>query len=105
MKERRLPTDAMRPGSPPAYRAAMRTAAVFLATCLLLSTGVGTGITGQFTASTSFAERAVTLARAATDTFAGIRPADTPTFVVAQALGAAAAVATCRALPIDRRSP
>jgi glycerol uptake facilitator-like aquaporin len=45
-----------------------------------------------FTASTSFANPAVTLARAASDTFAGIRPADAPGFIVAQLLGAAAAV-------------
>jgi glycerol uptake facilitator-like aquaporin len=44
-----------------------------------------------FTASTSFANPAVTLARAATDTFAGIRPVDAPCFIVAQLLGAAAA--------------
>ena len=46
-----------------------------------------------FTASTSFANPAVTLARAATDTFAGIRPQDVPGFVVAQLCGAAAATA------------
>ena len=40
-----------------------------------------------FTASTSFANPAVTIARAFTDTFAGIRPADVPAFVVAQLLG------------------
>ena len=40
-----------------------------------------------FTASTSFANPAVTLARAATNTFAGIRPADTPAFIIAQLLG------------------
>jgi glycerol uptake facilitator-like aquaporin len=44
-----------------------------------------------FTASTSFANPAVTLARAATDTFAGIRPADVLGFIFAQCLGAAAA--------------
>lgn len=44
-----------------------------------------------FTASTSFANPAVTLARSATDTFAGIRPADVPGFVAAQLAGAAAA--------------
>jgi len=44
-----------------------------------------------FTASTSFANPAVTLARSASDTFAGIRPQDAPAFVVAQLLGAAAA--------------
>ena len=44
-----------------------------------------------FTASTSFANPAVTIARACTDTFAGIRPADVPGFVVAQLLGASGA--------------
>jgi glycerol uptake facilitator-like aquaporin len=44
-----------------------------------------------FTASTSFANPAVTLARAATDTFSGIRFADTGGFIVAQFLGAASA--------------
>lgn len=43
-----------------------------------------------FTSSTSFANPAVTLARAASDTFAGIRWRDTPGFVAAQLLGAAA---------------
>lgn len=47
-----------------------------------------------FTSSTSFANPAVTLARAASDTFAGIRAQDTPGFIVAQLLGAAAAVIT-----------
>jgi len=46
-----------------------------------------------FTSSTSFANPAVTVARALTDTFAGIRPADMPAFVAAQAAGAALAVA------------
>ena len=41
-----------------------------------------------FTASTSFANPAVTLARAATDTFAGIRPLDAPGFIAAQLVGA-----------------
>ncbi|MDE2598415.1 MAG: aquaporin family protein [Rhodocyclaceae bacterium] len=41
-----------------------------------------------FTASTSFANPAVTLARAASDTFAGIRPVDAPGFIVAQMIGA-----------------
>ncbi len=49
-----------------------------------------------FTASTSFANPAVTLARAASDTFAGIRPADAPGFVIAQLAGAAAATALFR---------
>lgn len=44
-----------------------------------------------FTSSTSFANPAVTLARAASDTFAGIRPEDAPAFIVAQLVGAGAA--------------
>ena len=44
-----------------------------------------------FTASTSFANPAVTIARALSDTFAGIRPADAPLFIVAQLAGAIAA--------------
>lgn len=46
-----------------------------------------------FTASTSFANPAVTLARSASDTFAGIRPVDAPGFIVAQLGGAFAATA------------
>jgi glycerol uptake facilitator-like aquaporin len=49
-----------------------------------------------FTASTSFANPAVTLARSATDTFAGIRPVDTPAFITAQLMGAGAATALFR---------
>jgi glycerol uptake facilitator-like aquaporin len=51
---------------------------------------VGAYITAAywFTASTSFANPAVTIARSASDTFAGIRPADVPGFIVAQMLGA-----------------
>jgi len=54
---------------------------------------VGAYITAAywFTASTSFANPAVTIARAASDTFAGIRPADVPGFIAAQMLGAMAA--------------
>ena len=49
-----------------------------------------------FTASTSFANPAVTLARAASDTFAGIRPVDAPGFIVAQLAGAFAATTLFR---------
>lgn len=68
---------------------------------------VGAYITGAywFTASTSFANPAVTLARAFTNTFAGIRPADAPGFIAAQLLGAAAATLLfrwlVRSLPKD----
>jgi len=59
---------------------------------------VGAYITGAywFTASTSFANPAVTLARSASDTFAGIRLTDTPGFVIAQLGGAVAATALFR---------
>ncbi|HTS60988.1 MAG TPA: MIP/aquaporin family protein [Candidatus Acidoferrales bacterium] len=59
---------------------------------------VGAYITGAywFTASTSFANPAVTLARAATDTFAGIRPVDVPGFIAAQLAGAIAATVLFR---------
>ena len=69
---------------------------------------VGAYIIGAywFTASTSFANPAATLARAATETFAGIRPADVLGFIVAQSVGAAAATAFFRwlvpALPATR---
>lgn len=51
------------------------------------------GITAAywFTSSTSFANPAVTLARAASDTFAGIRPTGAPGFIIAQLLGVTAA--------------
>ena len=46
-----------------------------------------------FTSSTSFANPAVTIGRACSDTYAGIRPADVPGFLVAQAIGGGAAAA------------
>jgi glycerol uptake facilitator-like aquaporin len=46
-----------------------------------------------FTASTSFANPAVTIARAVTDTFAGIAPSGAPAFIAAQVVGMLAAVA------------
>jgi glycerol uptake facilitator-like aquaporin len=49
-----------------------------------------------FTASTSFANPAVTIARALSDTYAGIAPAGVMAFIVAQLLGTAAAVALAR---------
>jgi len=58
-----------------------------------------------FTASTSFANPAVTLARAASDTFAGIRPRDVPAFLAAQAAGAAAATILFRWLLDSRQVP
>ncbi len=49
-----------------------------------------------FTASTSFANPAVTIARSLSDTFAGIRPADVPLFIAAQIAGALCATAVFR---------
>jgi glycerol uptake facilitator-like aquaporin len=59
---------------------------------------VGAYITAAywFTASTSFANPAVTLARAASNTFAGIRPLDAPAFILAQLAGALTAAAVMR---------
>ena len=54
-----------------------------------------------FTASTSFANPAVTLARTLTDSFAGIAPASAPAFVVAQLIGALAAVGVIKLLYPD----
>jgi glycerol uptake facilitator-like aquaporin len=59
-----------------------RPEAVAYAVALVITAGY------WWTASTSFANPAVTLARSFTDTFAGIRPADAPGFVVAQVCGA-----------------
>lgn len=49
-----------------------------------------------FTASTSFANPAVTIARAFTDTFSGIRPMDAPMFILMQLLGGAVALLVYR---------
>ena len=51
-----------------------------------------------FTASTSFANPAITIARSLTNTFTGIRPADAPAFILAQFVGALAALAMARVL-------
>jgi len=51
-----------------------------------------------FTSSTSFANPAVTIARTLTDTFAGVRPADAPAFLVGQIAGSLAALGAARLL-------
>jgi glycerol uptake facilitator-like aquaporin len=65
-----------------------------------VATAVGLYIVSAywFTASTSFANPAVTVARGFSDTFAGIRPADTPMFIVMQLAGALAALVVARFL-------
>ena len=57
-----------------------------------------------FTASTSFANPAVTVARSFTDTFSGIAPADAPAFIAAQFVGAVVATGLMAWLLGDRRS-
>jgi len=65
---------------------------------VVVAFAVGAYITAAywFTVSTSFANPAVTMGRALTDTFAGVRPVDVPGFVAAQLTGAAAATALSR---------
>ncbi|HTU65302.1 MAG TPA: MIP/aquaporin family protein [Steroidobacteraceae bacterium] len=59
-----------------------------------------------FTASTAFANPAITLARSLTDTFAGIRPVDVLPFIAAQLLAIALALPVCRMLtPQTNREP
>ena len=55
-----------------------------------------------FTASTSFANPAVTIARSFTDSFSGIFPGDMPFFIIAQTLAAAAATVVCGWLFADQ---
>jgi glycerol uptake facilitator-like aquaporin len=57
-----------------------------------------------FTSSTSFANPAVTIARALSDTFAGIAPTDAPAFIAAQLVGALLGLAAARLLWVSPRS-
>ena len=57
-----------------------------------------------FTASTSFANPAVTVARALTDSFSGIRPADAPAFILAQVAGAILALGLGRWLLLKEQT-
>lgn len=57
-----------------------------------------------FTASTSFANPAVTIARSFTDTFSGIDPAHMPAFIIAQCIGAVLAVLVCRFIFVDEEA-
>ena len=73
----------------------------------MVPAAVGLYITAAywFTASTSFANPAVTIARSFTDTFSGIRPVDAPMFVAAQLIGAVVALFVCQWLYAAARSP
>lgn len=68
---------------------------------------VGAYITAAywFTASTSFANPAVTIARSLSDSFAGIRPVDVPLFVLAQLAGGIAATILFRQIIPDPPKP
>lgn len=57
-----------------------------------------------FTASTSFANPAITIARSLTNTFSGIRPVDVPAFIVAQFAGALAGLAVARVVFANDRA-
>jgi glycerol uptake facilitator-like aquaporin len=93
-----------------------RIVAECLGTAFLLAAVIGSGIMGEKLAggnialallANTVANPAVTLARAFTDTFAGIRPADAPGFVIAQFLGAFAATVLFRwlvpSLPLEAK--
>ncbi|MBD5606817.1 MAG: aquaporin [Candidatus Eremiobacteraeota bacterium] len=68
---------------------AVATGGALVALILAFGYAVSAYIVGayRFTPSTSFANPAVTIARALTDTFAGIRPSDVPLFIFARLLG------------------
>ena len=67
-------------------------------TAIPVSVGLYIAAAYWFTASTSFANPAVSIARALSNTFAGIRPLDVPPFIVAQFAGAIVAIYVCRFL-------
>ena len=74
-----------------------------VAVALIANTGATVAVLAALsallgTASTSFANPAITIARALTDTFAGVRPADAPGLIVAQFLGALGALGAARYL-------
>jgi glycerol uptake facilitator-like aquaporin len=73
----------------------------FRSTVVAFAVGAYISSAYWFTASTSFANPAVTLARSLSDTFSGIRPGDAPRFIVAQFAGALAATMLFRWLAPD----
>jgi glycerol uptake facilitator-like aquaporin len=68
------------------------------ATAVPMAVGLYITAAYWFTASTSFANPAATIARALSDTFAGIAPADVPAFIAAQIIGALLGLAIARKL-------
>ena len=75
------------------------------AVAIAASVGLYIGAAYWFTASTSFANPAVTVARAISNTFAGIRPEDVPLFVIAQVIGALSGAAVAAVLLPRQESP
>ncbi len=105
------PSQHVRTGAPQIFSEAVATLGLLLVICVcsrFRSTAtpfaVAAYITGAywFTSSTSFANPAVTLARSLTNTFAGIRPADVPGFLLGQVAGLAVAIVFCRFLISDK---
>lgn len=64
--------------------------------CWMVAAWIGAAY--WFTSSTSFANPAISVARALTDSFTGVRPLDVPPFVIAQLLGALSALVLTRLL-------
>jgi len=102
-----------RPGSPQVFGEAVATfglLGIILGSArqgtrsVALAVGAYIAAAYWFTSSTSFANPAVTFARALTDTFTGIRPADVPGFLAGQVAGAAAAFFVFRWLTGPRES-
>jgi len=71
------------------------------ATAAPFAVGAYIGAAYFFTSSTSFANPAVTIGRAFTDTFAGIKPSSVPTFIAFELVGAVLAIALVRVLYPD----
>jgi glycerol uptake facilitator-like aquaporin len=104
----------VRPGADQAFAEAVATFGL-VATILgvvrfrsdFTAVAVGLYITAAywFTASTSFANPAVTVARALSDTFAGIAPASAPAFILAQLAGALLAAGVFRWLLKEQARP
>ena len=73
------------------------------ANVVAFAVGIWIGGAYWFTSSTSFANPAVTIARALSDTFTGIKPSSAPMFILMQLVGAAVAYGLIRLLyPADR---
>lgn len=103
-------SEKARTGAPLWFAEAVATFGLVLTILLALRSAraaipwlVGLYITAAywFTASTSFANPAVAIARALTNTFSGIRPVDVPAFIAAQFLGAALGLALANWLLVE----